>query len=81
MDRCKFARQRVSAFALVTAVIFVTAGAPDVAAQSASYKKQFSLERSPDDVVFTKRGGIAVVRASQHYPDQIQGPQGAWTKW
>lgn len=46
--------------------------------QSALYQKQHSLNRSPDDVTFTPRGGVAVVRASQHFPNLIQGPQGSY---
>ncbi|MDH4143374.1 MAG: hypothetical protein OEV61_12260, partial [Chloroflexota bacterium] len=76
MERCKFARPSVSIIAAaLTAIALSVNHAPGASAQSANYKKQFSLARSPDDVEFTKRGGIAVVRASQHYPDQIIGPQ------
>jgi hypothetical protein len=36
--------------------------------QSAQFKTQFPIARSPDDVTYTPRGGVAVVRASQHFP-------------
>jgi hypothetical protein len=76
MDRCQLA-SGVHRASIVTglAIGFLAVASATAQAQSASYKKQFSLQRSPDDVAFTKRGGIAVVRASQHYPDQFQGPQ------
>jgi hypothetical protein len=42
-----------------------------------TYLQQFQILRSPDDVAVTPgAGGIAVVRASEHYPDLISGPIG-----
>jgi hypothetical protein len=47
------------------------------APQSVTYLQQFQILRSPDDVAVTPgAGGIAVVRASEHYPDPIGGPVG-----
>jgi hypothetical protein len=47
------------------------------APQSVTYKQQVQITRSPDDVAITPgAGGIAVVRASEHWPDPNNGPQG-----
>lgn len=81
MNRSLESRARVQspAYSLTVSIALaaLTSEVAGAAPQTVTYKQQVQITRSPDDVAITPgAGAIAVVRASEHWPDPNNGPQG-----
>ncbi len=57
-----------ASFTVGIALVALTSEVADAAPQSVTYLQQVDIARSPDDVAVTPgAGGIAVIRASEHW--------------